>query len=52
MKPGVKSMLNALMKVTTVEDENLLENLQNNLDEVGREEVTQRQVLDIYLKGL
>ena len=52
MKPGVKSMLYSLLKVTTVEDENLLEMLQNNLDEVGREEVTQRKVLDIYLKGL
>ena len=52
MKPGVKSMLHSLLKVTTIEDAVMMENLQNNLDEVGREEATQRQVLDIYLKGL
>ena len=52
MKPGVESMLHSLSKVTAIKDADMMENLQNNLDEVGREEVTQRQVLDIYLKGL
>ena len=52
MKPGVKSMLSSILKVTNIENVDMMENLQNNLDEVEREEVTQRQVLNIYLKGL